>query len=188
MDTYLLVGLVLGAIVLVGVIITLIVHFTKSKPETIGDDSDDKTAGQKQAEDCMNLFINKLRSFAQTTKDMDQHAVTGEVTEYNNFCKSIDAGIAVDCPDLEVTMSLYNLKKNYYEGLRPEAAGYREGQEIQFVNDNGTLKPPSAYKLLNCRAIPLDTVFRFVIKHNNIEDDVAFHISIPDAMGKVMKA
>lgn len=180
MVDYTLIGMITGAVVLVGILIGLIVYFTSgNKPDPTKN---------KKAKDCMNLFINKLKSFAKTTKEVDTHSITGEITDYNHFCQAIDAGIAVNCPGLEVTMALYNLHQNYYENLRPEPVNYQEGEQIKFINKNGTLKPPDDYKLLNCRGIPRDTVFRFVLKHNDVEEDVAFEISIPDFMGKVMKA
>jgi len=183
MADYTLVFLTVGALALVGILIGLVVYFTRRK-----NNSADKDAKKKKAEDCMNLFVNKLKSFAKTSKEVDTHSITGEVTDYNHFCKSIDAGIAIDCPDLEVSMALFNLPLNYYENLRPEPVTYKEGQAIEFINNDGTVKPPDSYKLQNCRGIPRDVVFRFVLKHNDMEEDIAFTISIPDFMGKVMKA
>lgn len=185
MVNYTLIALITGALLLVGILIGLIVHFATPKTPKKDTTKDDK---KKEAEDCINLFINKLKSFAKTSKEVDTHAITGEVTDYNHFCQAIDAGIAVDCPDLKVSMALFNLPLHYYENLRPEPVSYTEGQVIDFVNKDGTIKPPKQYKLKNCRGIPRDAVFRFVLKHNDIEEDIAFTISIPDFMGKVMKA
>lgn len=180
MTDYALIGMVAGAIILTGTLVWLVVYFTSGAKKP--DDKD-----KKKVQDCIHLFINKLKSFAKSTKDVDTHAITGEITDYNHFCNAIDSGIAVDCPGLEVTMAINNLHQHYYEHMRPEPLNYKEGQPIKFINKDGTLKPPDSYKLINCHGIPRDAVFSFIITHNDIEEDISFTISIPDYMGKVMK-
>lgn len=183
MVDYTFIAMVVGAVLLVSLLIGLIVYFTmfnKPKKPVKTDKQKEEDAKKKQAEDCMNLFVNKLKSFAKTTKELDSHSITGEITDYNHFCQAIDSGIAVDCPDLKVSMGLFNLPLHYYEGLRPESASYKTGQMIEFENNDGTLKPPDEYKLRNCRGIPRDAVFKFVLTHDGLEEDVAFDISIPD--------
>ena len=183
---YTLFGLIAGALVLVGLLIGLVVYVTR-KPSTPDDAAKLEAAKKKEIQDCIHTFITKLRGFAKMTTLVDQHSITGEVTDYNHFCNAIDSGISVNCPGLQVSMTIHGLHSNYYEGLRPEPVSYKNGQEIVFINDNGTIRPPDEYKLLNCKGVPRDAVFYFKITHNGIEEDVAFNISIPDFMGKVLK-
>jgi len=185
--TWFFVATILFAVlILVGSLIYYFTMATPATPSTLLTPATPSTLlTPLNPEDCINLFINKLRSFAQTSKIVDTHSITGEITDYNHFCQSIDAGISVNCPDLDVTMAIYGLHENYYENLRPEPTTYKNGQPIQFINDNGTIRPPDEYKLLNCRGIPDNAVFQFVLKHDDLSMDVAFEISIPDFMGKV---
>ena len=174
--------MIVGAVLLTASLIGLVLYFTMFKTPTGSKKSAEtkEDSKKKEAQDCMNLFVNKLKSFAKTTKDVDSHSITGEVTDYNHFCQAIDSGISVDCPDLQVSMALFNLPLHYYEGLRPEPVTYKAGQMIEFINKDGTVKPPDEFKLRNCRGIPRDAVFRFVLRHGDIEEDVAFDINIPD--------
>jgi hypothetical protein len=179
---YTYIAMIVGAVLLTALLIGLVVYFTmfRTSSTTKSTKLTEEDTKKKQAQDCMNLFVNKLKSFAKTTKDVDSHSITGEVTDYNHFCQAIDSGISVNCPDLQVSMALFNLPLHYYEGLRPEPVTYKAGQMIEFENKDGTLKPPDEFKLKNCRGIPRDAVFRFVLKHGDIEEDIAFDISIPD--------